>query len=181
MTDTDATEVRWSHLMTAAHGGDRRAYEQLLGELGQAIERYIHRNFGRLSFAEDCVQECLLAIHKGRHTWDSSRPFRPWMYTIVRHRVIDLLRSAYSGREAPQTAAQNEPTHHDASADMEAGDILAQLETQQRDALTLTKIHGYSLAEAAQRSGISESAMKSRVARAVRAAAVLLRQQHGGY
>lgn len=177
MIDTDATEVRWSQLMTAAHGGDRKAYELLLGELGDAIEKYIHRHFGRLSFCEDCVQECLLSIHKGRHTWDTKRPFRPWMYTIVRHRVIDLLRSAYAGREAPETAVQNEPVHHDASAESEAGDILAQLDSRQRDALTLTKIHGYSLAEAAERSGISESAMKSRVARGVRAAAVLLQQQ----
>jgi RNA polymerase sigma-70 factor (ECF subfamily) len=176
MLDTDMTEVRWSALMTAAHGGDRRAYEALLGELGQAIERYICRHFGRLSFCEDCVQECLLAIHKGRHTWDTRRPFRPWMYTIVRHRVIDLLRSAYAGKEAPETAMQHQPVQHDASADIEAGEVLAQLDSNQRDALTLTKIHGYSLAEAAQRSGISESAMKSRVARALRAAALLLRQ-----
>jgi RNA polymerase sigma-70 factor (ECF subfamily) len=177
MNDMDTSEVRWSDLMRKAHGGDRRAYEQLLSELGEAIERYIYRHFGRLSFCEDCVQECLLAIHKGRHTWDSKRAFRPWMYTIVRHRVIDLLRSAYAGKEAPETAAQYEPVQHDASADIEAGEILAQLETHQRDALTLTKIHGFSLAEAAERSGISESAMKSRVARAVRAAALLLRQQ----
>ena len=127
------------------------------------------------------MQECLLAIHKGRHTWDANRAFRPWMYTIVRHRVIDLLRSAYAGKEAPETAAQYEPVHHDASADIEAGEILAQLDSRQRDALTLTKIHGFSLAEAAERSGISESAMKSRVARAVRAAALLLRQQQDNY
>jgi RNA polymerase sigma-70 factor (ECF subfamily) len=179
MIDTEATEVRWSELMTAAHGGDRHAYEQLLGELGQAIQAYIRRHFGRLSFCEDCVQECLLAIHKGRHTWDTRRAFRPWMYTIVRHRVIDLLRSAYSGKEAPETAILTEPYQHDASADIEAGEILAQLESHQRDALTLTKIHGYSLAEAAERTGISEAAMKSRVARAVRAAALLLRNQQG--
>lgn len=179
MIDNEATEVRWSQLMTAAHGGDRQAYETLLGELGRAIEAYIHRRFGRLSFCEDCVQECLLAIHKGRHTWDTQRPFRPWMYTIVRHRVIDLLRSAYAGKEAPEHAVRQEPFQHDASADIEAGDILAQLDVRQRDALTLTKIHGYSLAEAAERSGISESAMKSRVARGVRAAALLLKQQQG--
>ena len=98
------------------------------------------------------------------------------MYTIVRHRVIDLLRNAYAGREAPESVLQAEPAGPDASADIEAGEILARLEASQRDALTLTKIHGYSLAEAAQRTGVSESAMKSRVARALRAAAVLLQQ-----
>ena len=181
MIDTDATEARWSKLMAAAQGGDRRSYEQLLGEIGDAIEGYIRRHFGRLSFAEDCVQECMLAIHKGRHTWDPARRFRPWLFTIVRHRVIDLLRSAYAGREAPESTMKDELREPDASAEIEAGELLAQLETQQRDALMLTKIHGYSLAEAAERTGISESAMKSRVARALRAAASLLQQQHGEY
>lgn len=178
MFDTQTTEAHWSELMTAAQRGDRRSYEQLLRELGDAIEAYIRRHFGRLSFTEDCVQECLLAIHKGRHTWNPARAFRPWMYTIVRHRVIDLLRNAYAGKEAPESVMHAEPTDHDASADIEAGEIFTRLEAHQRDALLLTKIHGYSLAEAAERTGISESAMKSRVARALRAAASLLQQQH---
>jgi len=179
MIDTDATEARWSKLMAAAQGGDRKSYEQLLGEIGDAIEGYIRRHFGRLSFAEDCVQECLLAIHKGRHTWDPARKFRPWLFTIVRHRVIDLLRSAYAGKEAPESVMNDEPRVYDASAEIEAGELFAQLEEQQRDALMLTKVHGYSLAEAAERTGITESAMKSRVARALRTAASLLQQQNG--
>ena len=93
-------EVRWAGLMAAAHRGDGQAYETLLTELGDAIQRYIERRFGSLVFIEDCVQECLLAIHAGRHTWDPKRPFRPWVFTIVRNRTIDLLRSAYDSPRA---------------------------------------------------------------------------------
>jgi DNA-directed RNA polymerase specialized sigma24 family protein len=46
--------------------------------------------------------------------------------------------------------------------------------------LTLTKVIGYSLTEAAERTGISETAMKSRVRRAIRAAALLLNEERGG-
>jgi predicted DNA-binding protein (UPF0251 family) len=58
-----------------------------------------------------------------------------------------------------------------------AGDILERLKPQFRNALTLTKVYGYSLSEAAERTGISESAMKSRVSRAVKAAEALLHQE----
>ena len=168
-------EQHWSELMAAAHGGDSRAYERLLIELGDAIERYVRYRFGALCFIEDCVQECLLAVHTGRHTYDPRRPFRPWLFTIVRNRTIDLLRSSYAGREATGTLLAEQPARTAGPADaIAAGELLAQLEPGHRDALTLTKIFGYSLAEAAERTGISESAMKSRVSRAVRAAENLL-------
>ena len=172
-------EARWSQLMAAAHRGDKRAYEQLLRELASVTDHYVRRHFGALSFREDCVQECLLAIHKGKHTYDPKRAFRPWFFTIVRNRVIDLLRSAYAGKEAPIMTVDNSQTHPDPSDELSAGDILSKLDANQRKALSLTKIHGYSIAEAAERSGITESAMKSRVSRAVRSVAHLLQQDRG--
>lgn len=171
-------EKRWSVMMAAAHRGDSRAYETLLTELASTIQRYIERRFGSLSFIEDCVQECLLAIHNGRHTYDPERPFRPWLFTIVRNRTIDLLRSAYAGREAPSTLDPELVAHASGPGDeFAAGELLAQLDPAQRQALTLTKIFGYSLAEAAEQTGISESAMKSRVSRALRAATSLLQKE----
>ena len=180
MTDAFADdEQRWSQLMAAAHRGDSRRYEQLLRELADVIEGYIRSRFGALSFTEDCVQECLLAIHTGRHTYDPKRAFRPWLFTIVRNKTVDLLRRSYAGERAA-TAVLEETVADAAQApdeQLSAGDVLAQLQPNFRSALTLTKICGYSLAEAAERSGISESAMKSRVSRAVRAAELLLAQE----
>lgn len=167
--------------MAAAQRGDRRAYEQLLRELGSAIELYVRRRFASLMFVEDCVQECLLAIHKGRHTYNPQRPFRPWLFAIVRNRVIDLLRGNYEGNGAPGADAAHIYAHPDPGDELAAGDVLDRLAPQQRRALTLTKIYGYSVAEAAAQSGISESAMKSRVSRALRAASQLLeRESEGG-
>jgi RNA polymerase sigma-70 factor (ECF subfamily) len=181
MHDTTDDEHRWSALMAAAHGGDKSAYERLLRELASVIERYVNRHFGALSFREDCVQECLLAIHRGRHTYDPARAFRPWLFTIVRNRVIDLLRGAYAGRDVPSTFSLHESsTHPEPGEELAAGELLARLDPAQRDALLLTKVQGYSLAEAAARSGVTESAMKSRVSRAVRAAAELLREELNG-
>ena len=179
MTTTADDEQRWSDYMAAAHRGDKRLYERLLTELAPVIERYVRSRFGALTFTEDCVQECLLAIHNARHTYDPNRPFRPWFFTIVRNRTIDLLRKSWSHQAA--TAADLEASESVAVTgpleDIEAARILDQLKPQFRNALTLTKLFGYSVNEAAERSGISESAMKSRVSRALKAAEQLLKEE----
>jgi RNA polymerase sigma-70 factor (ECF subfamily) len=178
----DEDEARWSKSMVAAHGGDKQAYEQLLRELGNTIEKYIRSRFGQLACIEDCVQESLLAIHLGRHTWDPRRRFRPWLFTIVHHKTVDLLRRASYAPSRRGTAPGTEldaASGGDLANELLPGDLLNQLGPAHRDALVLTKIGGYSLAEAAARVGISETAMKSRVARAIRATAALLRREGG--
>ena len=176
MIDSDGDERRWSQYMAAAHRGDSRLYERLLCELGDVIEAYVRSRFGALAFTEDCVQECLIAIHRARHTYDPARPFRPWMFAVVRNKTVDLLRRSYAGERAVPEAPGTAP---DPRAEVEAGEVLAGLKPEFRNALLLTKIIGYSINEAAERSGISETAMKSRVRRAVRAAETLLREERG--
>lgn len=175
-------ERRWSEYMAAAHRGDTRLYERLLSELGSATQAYVRSKFGALSFTEDCVQECLLAIHNARHTYDPSRPFRPWFFAIVRNKTIDLLRRAYASERAVPGGldATVEQVDHGPETELETGEILARLKPQFRSALTLTKIFGYSVDEAARRSGISSTAMKSRVSRAIRAAESLLKEERDG-
>ncbi len=179
MIDIDGDERRWSQYMAAAHRGDSRLYERLLRELGDVIEAYVRSRFGALAFTEDCVQECLMAIHRARHTYDPARPFRPWLFAVVRNKTVDLLRRSYSGERVPQERSTTAGTAPDPRAEIEAGEVLAELKPEFRNALMLTKIIGYSIVEAAERSGISETAMKSRVRRAIRAAESLLREDGG--
>ena len=178
MIDAVGDEQRWSSDMADAQRGDKRRYERLLRELADVIERYVTRRFGALTFTEDCVQECLLAIHHARHTYDPSRPFRPWLFAIVRNRTIDMLRKSYAGERVPtepfdaQTAVQSVD-----ETGTDTGEILGRLSPKFRNALMLTKVFGYSVHEAAEHAGISETAMKSRVSRAIRAAESLLNEE----
>jgi RNA polymerase sigma-70 factor (ECF subfamily) len=167
--------------MAAAQRGDKRLYERLLREIATASERFIRRRFGALSFVDDCVQECLLAVHNARHTYDPAKPFRPWLFSLVRNKTIDLLRRSYAGRPTGEIIdADSLPMASRHEAEIETEDILAQLQPQFRNALVLTKIIGYSMSEAADRSGITETAMKTRVSRAVRAAETLLNAEREG-
>ncbi len=168
-------EDHWSDLMRRSQAGESQAYEQLLTELSDAIAGYVRHRFGQISFADDCVQESLIAIHQARHTFIRGRAIRPWVFAIVRNRTIDMMRrqrthaAVFSDKvdaEALASKAAIEPDSNSA----EAGAVLQALKPQHRQALVLTKVMGYSIAEAADQLEISTSAMKVRVHRATRAA-----------
>jgi len=167
-------ENRWSAFMVNAQAGNESDYRQLLTELTDVINRFLRSRFGHHHFIEDCVQESLIAIHQARHTYDSRRRFRPWMFAIVRRKAIDTLRrqsarqrvsDQYKGEQEvlSQTSSQCE-----AEDEITKGRLLELLSLQHREVLVLTKIIGYSVAETADKLAISESAVKVRVHRAIR-------------
>ena len=173
-------EARWSEWMARANEGDADAYAGLLSEIGVVMDRYLRRRFGESDFIEDCVQECLLAIHRARATYDVARQFRPWMFTIVRHKAIDLLRrrgtsQRYETHEARGVEA--EAPMADPTAALQAAEALQGLAREYRDALILTKMQGHSLDEAARHAGVSVTAMKSRVHRGIQQVRRLLAQE----
>ncbi len=174
-------ELRWSVLMASAQSGNEYDYYQLLQELGQAIAAYLHARFGHFPALEDCVQESLLAIHEARHTYEPARLFRPWLFAIVRHKTIDFFRR----KKAYDKMLEQQKQQHDivylqehASEAISAGHILGALSAQHREALTLTKLQGFSVGEAASKLNISESAMKVRVHRALHSARRLLEAEY---
>ncbi len=161
-----ADEQRWAGWMALAHGGDQGAYQRLLGELANAIETYIRVRFGALDSLEDCVQESLLAIHKARHTYDPSRPFRPWLFTIVRHKTIDVLRQGRElggARRVEMLDVGSDP--QELQRRLDGVKVLESLAPDHREAIALTHYAGCTSAEAAAWLGISEAALKARLRR----------------
>lgn len=173
MTDD---EQQWSDWMRAAQDGDEDSYRRLLEALGRVIENYLHSRFGALDFLEDIVQESLLAIHQARHTYSPDRPFRPWMFAIVRYKAIDILRKRNVRRDVNRELAEEEQhalfegqaTAGDAGGLLESAETFACVKPLYREALILTKVRGLSNREAAQEAGVSETAMKVRVHRGLR-------------
>ena len=138
-------ERRWCLSMSRAQQGDKQAYESLLTELASVIEAYLRLRFGSIDMLEDCVQECLIAIHKARHTYNPRREFRPWMFTLVRHRMIDLLRKRSCRVQTTEDFNDNEldltdPDHIHRLID--GVRILESLQPDYREAVTLTKYAG---------------------------------------
>ena len=80
--------------------GDAAAYRQFLQKLSAHLRAFLgKRLFGWPDEVEDLVQECLLAMHNQRHTYQLDQPLTAWVQAIARYKMIDLLR-AKSSREA---------------------------------------------------------------------------------
>lgn len=176
-----AEEERWSALMGRAQGGDGEAYRELLEEVQVFLRPYLGRVLGNPQIVEDCLQESLLAVHRARHSYDPRRPFRPWLLAVVRHRTWDVLRK--SGRWgrllAPAEAGEDvgAAAGPAVEAALDSARLLSQLAPELREAVVATKLEGRSLAEAAQASGVSGSAMKSRVHRGMKQLRRLLEEE----
>ena len=170
----DADNQRWSAWMAAAQAGDDVAYSRLLEEISRPLEALVRRLLHDRELVEDCVQECLMGVHRARHTYDPARPFWPWLTAIARHKAIDTLRRRAcrpSGEALDfvrDPALQTPAGACAAEARIDMRRVLSSLEPTYRDALVLTFLDDLSQAEAARKAGISRGAMKSRAHRALR-------------
>ncbi len=179
----DAREEKLRALMLAAQGGDARAYAGFLRDLTPFLRAYFRRRLQSLpDDIEDLVQETLLAVHNSRHTYDAGQPVSAWLHAIARYKMVDLLR-ARAGREALHDPLDEEgavlltdaePAAAEARRDL--GVLLQQLPDKQRLPIEYVKIEGLSVAETAQRTGLSESAVKVGVHRGLKVLAALIRK-----
>jgi RNA polymerase sigma-70 factor (ECF subfamily) len=176
-----ANETRLKALLRSGLDGDGAAYRAFLEELAPHLRSFFRRRMQRWpDDVEDVVQETLLAIHNQRHTVDFAQPLTAWLYAIARYKMVDLLRRR-AGREALHEPIDD---HADllAGADPVAGEarrdllgLLEQLPDRQRLPILHTKLEGLSVAEAAKRTGMSESAVKVGVHRGLKALAARIR------
>src|SRR5437667_2568058 len=169
-------------LMVASLGGDAASYRSLLDRLSSRLRAYYKgklARFGRgATEAEDLVQEVLLAIHLKRHTYDTGESFTPWLHTIARYKLIDYLRRIRTAASVPldedaAVLAQDDNTGAESSHDI--GKLLARLPEKVRCAIQCVKLEGRSVAEAAERCGISESGVKINIHRGLRVLATFIR------
>ncbi len=169
-------EPSLARLMAASQRGDRAAYRALLGDCRIWLARYFARRIAPHA-VDDLVQETLVSMHRKLATWDSGRPFLPWLAAIARYRWIDMLRrqrdEAELGDNDAAVRAEDEAVHARLSLDR----LLGLLPAGQAQAITLVKIEGASIAEAARISGQSESLVKVNIHRGLKKLAGLVESE----
>jgi len=163
-----ADEATLARLMVMSQKGDKQAYATLLTECQRWLTRYYGRRVAPAQL-DDLVQETLMALHNKLATWDSSRPFLPWMAAIARYRWVDHLRRLYRAKECalvPDFAGQDdEPA---IAARISIDRLLSMLPDAQARAIELVRIEGLSIAEASQATGQSESLVKVNIHRGLK-------------
>lgn len=172
-------EERLKTLMIQSLAGDGRAYRSLLDDVAGRLRAYYSRRLGDQSAVDDLVQDTLIAIHTRRSTYDRQRPFMPWLYAIAHYKLVDHFRvnkrhHMVALDEAPEAllaaAPPRELTHRDIEVALETVSPL------QKELIRAVKIEGRSVAEVAASSGLSPSAIKVTIHRALKA----LNRRFGG-
>lgn len=72
-------------LATRAAGGSREAFRRLYQRHRVEVYRYLTRWLGSESLAEDALQEVFLQVYRSLGRYDRARPFRGWLYGVVRN------------------------------------------------------------------------------------------------
>jgi len=162
--------------------GEAAAYQRFLKALSAHLRAYFRKRlFQRPDDVEDLVQETLLAVHNQRHTYRSDQPLTAWVHAIARYKLVDLLR-ARATREALtdplddelEVFATSDTDAADARKDL--GKLLATLPDRQRLPIVHVKLEGLSVVEAAQLTGMSESAIKIGIHRGLKALAARIKE-----
>ena len=172
-------ELRWAEAVRAERSGKTVAYERMLKEVATALRRSLAPRVVRAGLGahevEDLVQEILIGLHGKRHTWDSTRPFLPWLHAITRYKLIDFAR--HRRRETRRRVDLPledwleivEPPADKANHSMaEVDRHLAVLPVSQRKIVRAIAVEGASVRDVSLRFATSEGAVRVTIHRAIR-------------
>lgn len=79
-------------LVEAYRRGEAGAFRILVERHHDDLLRFLIRLGGDRQIAEDAFQEAFLQVHLSLGSFDTSRRFRPWLFTIAANKARDLLR-----------------------------------------------------------------------------------------
>ena len=86
-------ELTDEELLEAYSHGDRNGFDRLVERYQRELYHFLVRFLGDRAAAEDVFQETFLQVHQSADTFDVSRRFRPWLFTIAANKARDLMRS----------------------------------------------------------------------------------------
>lgn len=73
--------------------GDSSSFTKLVARYQRELFHFLVRFIGDWALAEDVFQETFLQVYQSAEQFDTSRRFRPWLFTIAANKARDMLRS----------------------------------------------------------------------------------------
>jgi RNA polymerase sigma-70 factor (ECF subfamily) len=120
-TQTQLKELTDEQLLGEHATGRDGAYEVLIGRYRNELLHFLIRFLGSRAAAEDVFQDTFLQIHLVADSFDTSRRFKPWLYTIAANKARDHHRKQ-KRRAATSLSA---PIGRSGSNEVEFIDLLA--------------------------------------------------------
>lgn len=182
MTQPASDEV----LMAAYQAGNQAAFTELYERHSGSVYGFLARRLPNRALADDLYQEAFLRVHRARHTYDSSRPFRAWLFGIVHNLLIDSLREVGRTPRMQELDEARPATGSDAALDFSStttspedmasasetaaalGHAVRALPADEATVLMLARIEGLSYEDIALVIGRSAAATKQLAYRALK-------------
>ena len=158
-------------------GGDQTAWEAVVRQNWRKVFNVAYKFVGKHDEAEDLTQDIFLKIFKALRTFDRRANFQTWIVSISRNLCIDHYRSV---RKERQTIARDVDSNDLQPASPERGpyaaaehrdlrellrEALGKLPATLRTAVVLRDLQELSYQEIADRLGLPEGTVKSRINR----------------
>ena len=149
--------------------GDEAAFEALFGRHASRVQGFLARMVRDGALAEDLLQQTFLSVIRARGRYEPGTRFSSWLLTIAANAARDALRhqrhvEAYSSQSLP-TDGTVQPGVGDPGIRKHLVDALQQIPPEQREAVVLSKVEGWSFEEIASLRGISVGAARLRAHR----------------
>ncbi|MCP3799492.1 RNA polymerase sigma factor SigM [Allokutzneria sp. A3M-2-11 16] len=158
--------------LIAAHAaGDPHAFTELVRRHRDRLWAVALRTLRDPEEAADALQEAFISAFRAAGSFRAESQVTTWLHRIVVNACLDRIRRRQARPTVPlPEAGPGEPAvTRDAMADRETSlavqSALAELPAEQRSAIVLVDVEGYSVAETAKILGIAEGTVKSRCAR----------------
>lgn len=93
-----ADERTDEQLLDDYRSGDAAALRTIIDRHHDALMRFLTRFLGDRQAAEDVFQDAFLQVHLSADSFDVSRRFKPWLFTIAANKARDSLRKSRRSR-----------------------------------------------------------------------------------
>ncbi len=85
-------ELSDNELLIQFRKGDEWAFRELVTRYKNSLYAFLRRFINQQEVVEDVFQETFLQLYTSQDSFDTSRPLRPWLFTIAANKAKDALR-----------------------------------------------------------------------------------------
>jgi RNA polymerase sigma-70 factor (ECF subfamily) len=148
-----------------------RGSDAALAELYDIFERPLYalgmRTLNDRHHAEELVQDTILKVWRNASSFDAARgDLKAWVFTIARRSAVDIVRRSKRNPLPVDASLHDSPGEDDSDSAWRAWEValtLAELPEDQRKAVELSVIEGYTHLEIAESLGVPLGTIKTRI------------------